>query len=227
MLSQSLSLRIGPVVGFTPISLIDSFSQLLQKAAEYALRYFGLLQACGMSCFGIIEIAAGCSSRKLNCRALKESMSAGLMKGAIKIQKILSDLSLMHGLFYFASGALCAVGELELNQWINIGGMGARCIQFGWTFFLFANLFALEQNLKLYHSASQLKQPINSRLQLSAALGIMNNLGYVCSTVFSIFNGTLALAIVLGALVIVSGTIKFFVDFFYVDWEKLQVKSEI
>lgn len=206
------------IIAFNSPSILSSISKLTQRVFLLTKKYFGIMQSAGVFGFGLQEIGLGYLPVKWSWN--KENSSENDVQ-KIQSHRLIKDIkgiqaeqSGVHGLFYLGSGALCTLGEMEGANLLNIGGVGPSIIQSGWTLFLFANLFSLDQNIKLYSTASKLGGTLGHRLKVSAILGMINNLGYVISTVCSFFQGTMAIAVILALLAILAGTIKFFYDFF-------------
>ena len=200
--------------------IATSVKCITQRVFSLTLKYFGLLQSVGVLGFGLQEIGLGYLPVKWGWN-VKAETSSGSQKiqnqqQVKNIQGIQAEQSGVHGLFYLGSGALCTLGEMEAASWLKLGGLGPDLIQSGWTLFLFANLFSLDQNLKLYNEADKLGGTLGHRLKVSAILGMINNLGYVIGTLCSFFQGTMAIGIILAILAIMAGTVKFFYDFFFV-----------
>ena len=201
-------------------TIASSVKCITERVFSLTLKYFGLLQSAGVLGFGLQEIGLGYLPVKWGWN-VKAETSFGSQKiqnqqQVKNIQGIQAEQSGVHGLFYLGSGALCTLGEMEAASWLKLGGLGPDLIQSGWTLFLFANLFSLDQNLKLYNEADKLGGTLGHRLKVSAILGMINNLGYVIGTLCSFFQGTMAVAIILALLAIMAGTVKFFYDFFFV-----------
>ena len=102
---------------------------------------------------------------------------------------------------------------LESYHLLNLGGLGPALKMTGWSLFLYANLYSLDQQIKIYCHAKELGGKLGHRNQVSAVLGMMNSIGYILATVFSLFKGTFAIAIALGVLAAFAGALKFFYDF--------------
>lgn len=185
--------------------------RLSERVFQLTLKHFGLMQSTSVFGFGLQEIGLEYLSANRNTDVFSERDQQQIRN----IKKIQAKQTLVHGLCYLGSGVLCTLGEMERVSWLNLDGTGNAFIQSGWTLFLFANLFSLDQNIKLYHAASRFEGTFGHRLKMSAILGMISNLGYVVGTIFSFFEGTAAIAIFLAVLSMMTGTVKFFYDYFF------------
>ena len=190
--------------------------KLTERIWRLTIKYFNLIQAAGVLGFGAQEYGLGFLPNSIKWKIGQHEKVDGLNP----VKKILAAQTSqcgVHGLLYLGSGALCTAGELEAANFINLGGTGPALLKSGWTLFLFANLFSLEQNIKLYQAATKIEGTLGHRLKATAILGMINNLGYVLGTIFSFFPVTTSIAIALAILAIMAGTIKFFYDFFLIN----------
>lgn len=193
--------------------------KLTERVCILTLKYFNLMQAVGVLGFGAQEYALGFLPTSINWKSEQDDKISNL--SAVKeVRAIQAGQSGVHGLLYLGSGLLCTAGELEAVNLVGLGGAGPALLKSGWTLFLFANLFSLEQNIKLYHAAKKVDGTLGHRLKVTAILGMANNLGYVLGTLFSFFPQTTALAISLAILAVIAGSIKFFYDFFLISLPK-------
>lgn len=188
---------------------------LTERVWKLTLKYFNLIQAAGVLGFGAQEYGLGFLPTDINWKKEQDD-KLHTLNPVKNIKAIQAEQCGVHGLLYLGSGVLCTAGELEAANFIDLGGAGPALLKSGWTLFLFANLFSLEQNIKLYHAALKVGGTLGHRLKVTAILGMINNLGYVLGTIFSFFPPTTAIAIALAILAIMAGTIKFFYDFFLI-----------
>ena len=212
-----------PIQTITPVVYIDitkSILKLTERVWQVTLKYFGLIQAGGVVGFGAQEYCLGYLSSVWNQKSIvpnlcdKEKIEE--LTAVKYIQVIQTEQYGSHGLLYLGSGVLCSLGEMEAVNWLNLEGVGPSLLKSGWTLFLFANLFSLEQNIKLFYEATRINGTLGHRLRVTAILGMINNLGYVLGTLLSFYQGMEVIAISLAMLAIMAGTLKFFCDFFLI-----------
>lgn len=204
-----------PVLRTVYCSSVLPVIKLSERVWKLTLKYFGLIQAVGVLGFGAQEFGLSFLPNAIQWRNKPDDRMQDL--AALRnITAIQTEQSGAHGLLYIGSGVLCTAGELEVANLVDLGGSGPALLKSGWTLFLFANLFSLEQNIKLYHAAMKIEGTLGHRLKVTAILGMINNLGYVLSTIFSFFPAMTAISITLAILAIMAGTIKFIYDFFLI-----------
>lgn len=213
-------------------SMLEIVSTIATKIYELTLHYFGLLQNAFLVGFGVkdvlvdfipmdIHLNKGRAQKKI---ILVNEIGNHYFYHLKKIQGILAEYSLIHGIFYLGSGLCGGLASLHDMQWLNLGIASPIARYLGSGLFLYANLYSLEQNIKLFYHAQKMSEKgkgealtLANRLQVSAVLGIINNIGYIMATVFSLFPGTLSVAIALGCFAIFTGALKILYDYFYVN----------
>lgn len=204
-----------PVLRTVFCSSVLPVIKLTDRVWKLTLKYFGLIQAVGVLGFGAQEFGLSFLPTAIRWKNEPDERIQDLA-AVRKIMAIQAEQSGVHGLLYVGSGVLCTAGELEASNLAALGGMGQALLKSGWTLFLFANLFSLEQNIKLYHAAMKVEGTLGHRLKVTAILGMINNLGYVLGTIYSFFPAMNAISITLAIFAIMAGTIKFIYDFFLI-----------
>ncbi len=207
---MQVSIAVTTATAFTKVPWFHTALDLTHRVFKYAMGCFGLVQNGSMIAYGVEEVAVGYLPSKFQSNNQKVAQSPQLKK----IEKIKADQYGIHGVAYIASGILGTLGGLESYKLLSMGGFGPSLETAGWSLFLFANLYALERNIKIYQEAEKLGGTLGYRYQVSAILGMVNALGYIFATLFTVIPGTQMVALALALLAIFAGTIKFFYDFF-------------
>lgn len=187
---QILSIAASP-------TWFNILSDIGKRALAIGLERFPLIINGSVLAYGGEEIA-------FNCWPLSPASTPLIAKIEIVKKKQL----LVHGVCYAISGGLGLVSSLTSGALSSISGTS------GWAFFIAANLYALEKNVKLYELAEQIPEEQGKRLKASAAMGMINTLGYLLAAIFSFFPGMLAIVIALTVLALLAGSVKFFFDLF-------------
>lgn len=133
----------------------------------------------------------------------------------------------IHGGLMIGSGSLSLFAVLNEFRILNLHTMGSFVAAGGNFLFLGANIFALEENLRLFQELNKKdwKQPTIETTELngmkrSAFWGILSNLGYILATTALLFNIATGIAIVIIILSGLAGGIKILYDLFL--WGKSQ-----
>lgn len=196
-------------------------ANLLLRIHALSLRYFNLAQNLCVLGFGTKELAWDWAPA-MTAPPFSTAALPG-RKIRQKIKNIYREYSLVHGTLYLGSGFSGGLAAAHDLGWLNLGKGAGFCEGIGSGLFLFANLYSLQQNLKLYAQGMKLAQKgdcyskqLGAKLRLSAVLGIVNNLSYILATLFAVFAAPAALSIALGCFAIFTGCLKILYDFFNV-----------
>lgn len=207
---MQVSLAVTSAVSFAPTPWYHTALDLTDRVFRYAMGCFGLVQNGSMIAYGVEEVAVGYLPSKFGSKSEKATQPLPLKK----IEEIKTKQFGVHGIAYIASGIFETLGGLESYKLLNLGGIRPSLEIAGWSLFLFANLYNLEKNIRIFQEAKELGGTLGHRYQVSAILGMMNSLGYIFATLFTSIPGTQEIALTLALLAIFSGIIKFFYDFF-------------
>jgi hypothetical protein len=213
----------GPYFPISGSTFIQTTTEICKRIFAISARHFGLFQGIGVMAYGADEVLLQYVPAQLGwgrATAPEKEMSSEKIRDleVIKyIRGINAERACIHGGFYLGSGILNVLVGLETANLLNLRGIAPSLETAGWNLFLFANLFALEQHIKLYQSGCDLGGEAGHRIKVSAILGIANALGYVLGTLFIYFEQTSAIAIALSIFAVLAGTIKFFYDYFFVN----------
>lgn len=131
----------------------------------------------------------------------------------------------MHGSMFLGAGICYGIESLKHFFSNEFGKIFESLAKVGNAFFFFANLLALEENIRLYEYACKLDQtPAEDHktntfwLKQSAIWGILSNLGYIAFICVSALSSSASMALIIGVIAAFSGAIKIIADF--IDWIK-------
>lgn len=167
-------------------------------------RYFSLIQNTAVIGFGAKGVFSSIATKKVTTNAKKFQ----------KLERIQRAFARIHSLAYVAVGVLGALEAMHQYSWIHLGQMLPLVSFASNGLFLYACLYALEKNIELYKQTEKIEnasgEDAATRLKkISSVLGIVSNIGYICSIFCSLYPPTQAAALILAMLSIVVGSVKF------------------
>ncbi|MEI8365770.1 MAG: hypothetical protein WCF65_05060 [Parachlamydiaceae bacterium] len=143
--------------------------------------------------------------------------NTGLNKG-YKLAPSL-NYQIIHGTFIGATGVCGVLEGLNSFGWINYGKIATTVCSAGSIFFLYANIAALEESVRIYEELQKheiegglVEQEKNAFRKCAAIWGILSNLGYIVATACVLFGASTAMAFVFGVIGTLSGAFKFICD---------------
>lgn len=126
----------------------------------------------------------------------------------------------LHGTLMTATGISSALEALNAFGVISYGELSSFICGAGSAFFLYANIFALEENIRVYQGlkAQELENTVLDQnkhdwQKFSAVWGIMSNIGYILATGALLFSAPTAIALAIGVCAAFSGGLKILSDF--------------
>lgn len=121
----------------------------------------------------------------------------------------------LHGGLMISSGSFSLIDLLHEFGVINIGSIANAVCTAGSVLFLCANIFALEENVRLYNeientdwAQTNIDEKELRWLKNAACFGIVSNLGYLVATAALLFGGATAITILIAVLSSLAGGIK-------------------
>lgn len=134
------------------------------------------------------------------------------------------EYSLSHGSFFLCS-AVCTL--LEAVHLFKIADLGKMYPVISWTgayLFLFANFIGLEQCIRVFEEAKEMK---DDNLMKSAVVGGISNFGYIAAAAIAILGGPAGIAFLIGCVSACFGGLKMMLDFYILMKETQQTVSLI
>ena len=126
----------------------------------------------------------------------------------------------LHGTLMMATGISSILEALNGFGVINYGELSNFICGAGSAFFLYANIFALEENIRAYQGLKAIElenavldQNKHNWQKFSAVWGIMSNIGYITATSALLFSAPTAIALTIGVVAAFSGGLKIVSDF--------------
>lgn len=208
----------------SPTTWYGYAASILNRIYRITMHYFGIIQNAAMAGFGLKEVMIDYIPQQIKIQhnskdkipSLVNQAASNNLQNLKSIQIINAEFSLGHGLLYLGTGTVGLVDAAHTLQWLNLGEAQPLVHHATIGLFLFANLFSLEQNIRLYSEAQKLPQsPLANKLKISAVLGMINTLGYILSTLSSYFPGLEILYLILTCLALFVGCVKIIYDFFF------------
>lgn len=185
----------------------------LSVAAEKALRtfypYFITCTGLYHFGFGTSRISQGVHNETANKTASVAALNLSPSKKFLKI----------HGLFSTATGTCSLVEALHHFGVINLGAFTNLICTGGSLCFVYANITALEENIRIYKEVkkNEEKYPENHQqntwLKNGAIFGILSNIGYILATTIVLLGAPTAIALVIGLISSFSSGLKILHDF--------------
>lgn len=184
---------------------------IVQKIYQFAQQHISLIQNLVLCAFGAKEVCFDFTSSKEQHEKYKTTSDK--VDHIAKILEIETGFTLVHGALYLGSGLSGLLAEI-------FTGIAVPIFQnIGAGLFLIVNMYSLEQNIERYYYAQKLADEgihpkIANRIRISAAMGIINNIGYILSTIFLLIPGAFYVGVALGIFAFFVGTIKIIIDCF-------------
>lgn len=207
----------------TAISTLTATTHLLSST------FSGLSKAAGtlmpnlypyfITCTGLYHFGNGTSRISQTVELKTQDITQKTCKAAATVFAPSDYFLKMNGIFSTATG-LCSVLE-AFNHFgiINLGTVANLICTTGSLCFIYANVVALEENIRIFQEVKRSEgndQPdsqANLRKQ-SAIFGILSNIGYILATALVLFSAPTALALVIGVVSSFSGGLKILSDLF-------------
>lgn len=180
---------------------------------DFAQRYFMTAQSLFFCAFGVKE--AVMDGIWVQQEVGREPPKEGWKKTVGHVREVVANMSVSHGAFYFGSGVTGGLSAMHDLGVVDLGVSYEPMVQASAVCFLFASLWALEANVRLFREAEQMKgdEDTIEQIKRSAILGILNNLGYAIATAMSLFDAPTAMVLVVGMFGLTTGAIKIVYDF--------------
>lgn len=126
-----------------------------------------------------------------------------------------------HGKLMAASGCLYLLDILQDFGLVARGNLSDLFSTVGSAFFLCANVYALEENIRVYQEIDNTDRGIANVdpqelhwLKQAALWGAMSNVGYIIATASVLFNGATAVTLLIAILSCLAGGMKILCDFY-------------
>lgn len=202
-------------------------SSMITRVYQLSLKHFSLLQSGFVAGFGLKEVLIDFIPGALKIPPEKKQNTFKLIEDRVaeckplhNIEAINKEFSLVHGCLYFGCGVSGAIEAANQLSWLDLGAAASVFKYMTAGFFLYANLYSLEQNINLYFQAELLEkeekhQALAASVKISSVLGILNNLGYIVLSICSLFPTDEILYLIIACLAIFVGCLKIIYDFFF------------
>jgi len=191
--------------------VISEYGELSRKIHQITQPYFA-------SCSGIYHCGYGTVELSKNIYAL--NLSAELLDD-IEVDSLAPSTTYLHlhGFLTVAAGVCSLFEGLSAFGVINFGEITGSICTAGSVFFLYANLIALEENIRVYEEL--LRKEVDNEMdeekltiQKHAVIwGILGNLGYITATAILLLGGSTAMALIIGIIASFSNGFKVLCDF--------------
>lgn len=203
-------------------SAFQYVSSVGQQIYQLAVQLFNLIQNLILCAFGIKEWGFDFAPSKAQHERSKtiSEVADEQIDHLSKIHGIVAEFNLVHGALYLGSGISGSLGIV--GEFLNWGAAVPILQHIGAGLFIIVNFYALGQNMKLLDEAQKLSEEgthpkLARKLKWSAVMGIINNVGYILSTILLFFPGTFYVGVALGVLAFLVGTVKIIYDYYYLN----------
>ncbi len=193
-------------------------TELIRTFITYIPKAYPLVQGVFFAGYGAKELVADGVIANYKIAPLSPT-AAPTTKAAHKIRSFMAKFNFLHGPLYMASAAASIVSELHTLNLINVGPIAPILNPISNILFIGACALAIGQQIYLLTTAKSLPPEKAKPLRVSCTLGIIGNVGYIAAVGAIFLAAPIALSIILGAIALAIGIIKFFYDYYKLNLE--------